>query len=723
MAFLSTTGNFLLILIGFGFLIFVHELGHFLAARWANIRVDTFAIGMGPVVLAFRKGIGLRFGSTDRELVERLGRPAAEISEAHLAELGISETEYTLRALPLGGYVRMLGQEDANPGAVSDSPRGYQRCPIGKRMVVVSAGVLMNLVTAVILFWIAFAFGVRFIAPVADRPAGGWPAATAVATNLALLTPEERAAVGASGIHEGDRILDVDGETARTITDLQLAAAMAKEGAAVRVLVERRGVATPLAFEMIPQRDPTDGLYKLGLDAARSGTITSITTSDEVVRRVLASSGAQGLAPGAALVSVDGRPAATFDELFWHIADADGSPVATEWTVPGAAQPIRVDVQPEPALGRLIVPSGSDDIAVPGLFGLTPLVKVAMAQPDGANAATLEPGDVLLRLGAVDAPSFLELRQATKEAAGREIPARVLRGGKEIDLVLKVSPQGRLDIAPDFALALPRVAGPVLAVRPPAGKDDGAAGDAPAATQAQSAVGTVPTPVAGLRIAPGSSIVAVNGRPVDDWGSFRQSARAATADARASDSGATLTLSLLPPEPGAAAVEHRVEISADEVRTLHALRWELPIPQTIFDPNFTTLKASGPLDAIAMGLHETKKMVQQVYLTIDRLVRGRIGIDKLNGPVGIFHIGVKVADEGFTYLLFFIAMLSVNLAVMNFLPLPIVDGGLFLFLVYEKLVGRPPSIGFQNAATAAGLLLIGSIFLITFFNDVARLIG
>ena len=54
--------NFILILLGFGLLIFIHELGHFLAARWAGIRVDAFAVGMGPTVLSWRRGIGLRTG-------------------------------------------------------------------------------------------------------------------------------------------------------------------------------------------------------------------------------------------------------------------------------------------------------------------------------------------------------------------------------------------------------------------------------------------------------------------------------------------------------------------------------------------------------------------------------------------------------------------------------------------------------------------------------------
>ncbi|MFM8698535.1 MAG: site-2 protease family protein, partial [Phycisphaerales bacterium] len=136
------------------------------------------------------------------------------------------------------------------------------------------------------------------------------------------------------------------------------------------------------------------------------------------------------------------------------------------------------------------------------------------------------------------------------------------------------------------------------------------------------------------------------------------------------------------------------------------------------------LSADGsPLRAVAMGFEQTWKMVTLTYLTIDRLLRGTVGVEQLHGPVGIVHLGTRVADRGITYLVFFLAMISVNLAVLNFLPLPIVDGGLFLYLVYEKLTGKAPSVAFQNAATTVGLVLLGSVFLLTFYNDVARLVG
>jgi regulator of sigma E protease len=141
-------------------------------------------------------------------------------------------------------------------------------------------------------------------------------------------------------------------------------------------------------------------------------------------------------------------------------------------------------------------------------------------------------------------------------------------------------------------------------------------------------------------------------------------------------------------------------------------------------PLMTTLSAHGnPLRAAAMGFQETGKLVVLTWLTLDRLVRGTVPVDQLRGPVGIVHVGVRVADRGFMYLVFFLAMISVNLAVLNFLPLPIVDGGLFLYLAYEAVRGRPPSVRFQNAATMAGLLLLGSLFVVTFYNDVMRLVS
>src|SRR3954470_23790174 len=167
--------SILLLVFGFGFVIFWHELGHFLAAKWVGIRVEQFAVGFGQAILAWRKGIGFRVGTTQREYDKRL-KDYVETKEAHLQlkeratwtheqlahaanELGLGETEYRLNWIPLGGYVKMLGQDDLNPTAQSEDPRAYNRKSIRARMLVVSAGVIMNVILAAIFFMIVFLMG------------------------------------------------------------------------------------------------------------------------------------------------------------------------------------------------------------------------------------------------------------------------------------------------------------------------------------------------------------------------------------------------------------------------------------------------------------------------------------------------------------------------------------------------------------------------------------
>jgi membrane-associated protease RseP (regulator of RpoE activity) len=151
--------GFILILLGFGFLIFIHELGHFLAARWAGIRADGFAIGMGPCLVSYRRGIGLAVGSADAKVMRAHGKRPIEMSDAEMKQHGLGETEYSLRALPLGGYVRMLGQEDGYPSAVSADARSFGKASIFRRSVVILAGIAANLALAIVLFLVAFLVG------------------------------------------------------------------------------------------------------------------------------------------------------------------------------------------------------------------------------------------------------------------------------------------------------------------------------------------------------------------------------------------------------------------------------------------------------------------------------------------------------------------------------------------------------------------------------------
>jgi regulator of sigma E protease len=270
------------------------------------------------------------------------------------------------------------------------------------------------------------------------------------------------------------------------------------------------------------------------------------------------------------------------------------------------------------------------------------------------------------------------------------------RDGERIAVDATVDRDGRIGVGILPAIGTPRIARPMEAVA------DGE--------------GSRPTPVAGLGLFPLSTVTAVDGRPVADWNDLRRAVAAALA------AGATALQRELSEPLGGTPERHVLDLAA--AGALADIAFVPALPGWLFDPDYVTLSAGGdPLKAISMGFAQTRKLVLLTYLTIDRLVRGSVGVDQLHGPVGIVHLGTKVADRGLMYLVFFLAMISVNLAVLNFLPLPIVDGGLFLYLVYEKITGRPPSIGFQNAAGVAGLALLGALFLVTFYNDLARLAG
>jgi regulator of sigma E protease len=91
------------------------------------------------------------------------------------------------------------------------------------------------------------------------------------------------------------------------------------------------------------------------------------------------------------------------------------------------------------------------------------------------------------------------------------------------------------------------------------------------------------------------------------------------------------------------------------------------------------------------------------------------------GPVGIFQAGTHFARKGNDWLIWFLAMISANLAVVNFLPIPIVDGGLFTFLIVEKIQGRPLSAKTQSIAQFVGLAIILSVFLLVTYQDIARM--
>jgi regulator of sigma E protease len=678
--------NLLLIILGFGLLIAIHELGHFLAARWAGIRVDAFAVGMGPAVLAFRRGIGWKLGSTTPAVQARFGQPAEAISRDRLRAEGVSETEYGLRLLPLGGFVRMKGQEDLVPTESSGDGDAYGACPVWKRMVVVSAGVVANLVLAIALYVAAFMVGVRFEGPAVGEVRPDGPASRA--TDLAG---------GAAGLQPGDLIERIDGDPVRTFADVQIASAMSRPGRPLQLQVKREGVEQPMRFEVTPAHEPGSRLLSIGIAPARGNTVPVDPDAMVILGPSLDRAGltAAGVGPGSSLVKVGSSPVSTLGPLLRACADSGGAPVATLWRTSDGGE-VSVALQPLPLLPR-IEPA---DASLPeeALLGLAPLTRIEGLQSGSPNGTVLRAGDVVASFAGTQGPSPTAFRDMVMARAGQTVEMDVLRDGSATRVQATVDASGRLGVMITPAFDTAWLARPIDRER--------RGGE------------IVRTAAAALEAGPLARIASLDGQPVRDWIGLVASVQAAARRGVTSVQLGLIPWGQIQPR------ETTLPLSEADRQALAGVAWTSPLPAGGFDPVMTTLSAGGnPVQAAAMGFRETGNLAVMTWLTIDRLVRGSVPVDQLRGPVGIVHVGTRVADRGFMYLIFFLAMISVNLAVLNFLPLPIVDGGLFLFLVYEAMRGRPPSVRFQNAATMAGLALIGSLFVVTFYNDVMRLVS
>jgi regulator of sigma E protease len=164
-------------------IVLVHEFGHFITAKWAGIRVEEFAIGFPPRALGIRRG----------------------------------ETTYSINWFPLGGYVRMTGENgELTDAAGQKDPRSFAAKSAGKRLIVLLAGVAMNFLLAVTLFATIDALGRPDFQPIIQTIAPGSPAVHA-------------------GLRPGDRVLSVNGQPVRYwsdfVSDVSLATLAAPAGA------------------------------------------------------------------------------------------------------------------------------------------------------------------------------------------------------------------------------------------------------------------------------------------------------------------------------------------------------------------------------------------------------------------------------------------------------------------------------------------------------------
>lgn len=133
-------------------------------------------------------------------------------------------------------------------------------------------------------------------------------------------------------------------------------------------------------------------------------------------------------------------------------------------------------------------------------------------------------------------------------------------------------------------------------------------------------------------------------------------------------------------------------------------------------------RAVAPTRAVIMAAQQTGWWMQTIFTGFVRIIQGRVSSRNIGGPILIVQAAGQQARRGLDHLLNFMAVISVNLGVLNLLPIPILDGGHLFFFAIEAVLGRPLNIRHREIAQQVGLVLLISLMAFALYNDIARVI-
>ena len=600
------------VIFGIGLVIFVHEGGHFIAARMCKVRVDVFSLGFGPKLFGFKKGATL----------------------------------YQVAAIPIGGYVKMAGEV---PDGSGRPPRGDELWSKGvwQRFFIYSGGVLMNVVFALVCFPLVFSSGVPITPPVIGTPTKGQPAWYA-------------------GLESGTEIVAVEGEAMFDFTNIYTAVALADPGP-LEFTVRPPGSKDLRTIHIEPEKNDDFRIYMIGVEVGLDPELKLTVGKDGPARTA-------GLRTGDVLAGVVGGHA--FDGPLIQLARAFQSGDSFTLIVSRDGEPddLEIPIVPEERKSGV------------HRFGFSPLqnqVQGMRANPDLA-ALGLVHGDRILRIGerAVSrSTDLLEGLLATKDAATLKVQApdgsvrevtfpRALSAAQaaqvDSDLFLTFDPESTLvEIAPDQAAAR-----------------------------------------AGLRT--GDRLTSMDGRSAGSWeGLF---------DLAQTKSKRTELVTI--------EYERKDENGVWTAGSLEVAPSEVIVKAYGFNvlPVRTTFRTDSVGASIEQGFAASKRFLQDVWLTLKKMALGRVGTNNVGGIITISRVSYSWASEGWEKFFYFLCILSINLAFLNVLPIPVLDGGHLFFCLVEAVKGSPVSERTLGYSQVVGLVVILTLMVYVTYQDVLRIL-
>ncbi|MBN1975694.1 MAG: site-2 protease family protein [Sedimentisphaerales bacterium] len=702
--------NVLLVMLGFGAVILVHEFGHFIIAKISNIKVEAFSIFMPPILFGVqRTEKGIKF----RILPEIFPKEDDETGEGALSftipkKCKPGETEYRIGLIPFGGFVKMLGQDDIGAVKNNNDPRSFANKPAHIRAAVIAAGVCFNVISAVIIFMIAFLVGIQL------QPA-----------KVGSVVPGSPAAI--AGIKPGDEIVEIAGKYKDLdFSDIGVAAALSGKDEDVLIKVEHPGGGDPEEYRLKAVMLPGEQMRLFGISPANSLTVAKLSKEEDANDLYIKT----GLRPGDRIVSVNDREI----RGYWEMEEIVNNLLESEVTLTFARTENDKEVRTLTAqiplyMNTYQTANTESGIMLCNIYSMVPRLKIAASGivPDSMESGAenkglpgkvsylfvslykkiaaifskkepvekpehpLHPGDIILAIGEIENPTYNELTEIAAEYKDKELPVKVLRkdeNGNEQELTVIVTP------------------------KQPAGSKKVLIGIIPS-LDAEHPVVTQSVDVGNymekLSIPRGAVITAVDGKQVNSFYDIIREIRKYPGEK------ITLEWRIDKQTAGNASIDVKSDDS-NLITVRSSLAENIP-----FEVLKELYKADGPIHAIVMGYRRTVSFIAQTYVTLRRLVTGLVSPDNLMGPVGIMRISYRiVADQPPVYYVYFLGLINAVIAVFNFLPVPPLDGGLVLLLIIEKIKGSAISERTQTIIAYTTWTLILALVIYVTFNDLTR---
>ena len=541
-----------------GLLIFVHELGHFLVAKFFGVRVETFSLGFGKKVLSFKRG----------------------------------DTTYCLSLIPLGGYVKMFGDDPSADVPAAERPFAFLHKPILQRIAIVLAGPLMNLFFAIALFTAIGGLGTEMAGPFLGDVAEGTKAYEA-------------------GFRAGDKVLRVNGVETPTWNKMSDLIEQAG-GRAIQVDVERKGEPQPLKLDVAVSFGENDNIFSSsrqvgqipGFQQESRSTLIGVKSPDTPAARA-------GLRSLDLITAVNGKKVD-----YWR------------------------DLQP-------------------AIF--------AALDPNADGALKLE---------------VREIKEKGGDGEKREVTVNVPKGWDE-----KTS----------FADYLGFESAELYIFDIKKG-----------------------TPAEKAGLARGDRVVRIGADDVYTWNDV-------LARVKGFDPGVNDGLDFTVVRDG----QEKTIRLAPEMTTLMTAKGQEEKRFTVgitsgylpAGPEPVVFRLTSPVAMLKNGVSETLRWTEIIAMGVVRLVQGEVSAKNVGGIITIGRVASHSFAAGLVTFLQTMAVISINLFLINLLPVPVLDGGHLVFYAYEGLRGAPLSMRKMELAQQIGLMLLMCLMVFAFYNDISNYIA